>query len=461
MRLLLAVLVTAVMVAVINNTMVTVLLPQIQQEFSASAAAAGWVVTAFALAFAVFTPFHGRASDVFGIRGVFVAGLVLFLVGSLLAALARGMPVLLTARALQGVGGAAIPALASVTVARVLPAGRRGLAFGLILTGVGAGQGAGPVLGGLVAQFAGWRAPFVGTAVLAVPVLLGAIRTMPTGADADLAGWRRLDLLGGLLLGSAVALGLNGLTQGQGAGFTAVSSWGSLLGAAALGAAFAARIRHAPAPFAPPNLFRNAAFLSAMAVGFLTLFGYLATLVLVPQLVSGVNDLDTGQVGLVLLPGAVAVAALSAVAGRWSDRVGSRGLVTAGLAVLIATALLLSTLAGHSVLLIAGAMLGMGLGLALISSPIVNAAATALSAEQSGVGLGLHQGAFFLGGGSGAAVLGAVLSARDGGSAGWNPLHTGAAAGFSDAFLVIAAVLLLALLGALRLPGRPPAAPRT
>lgn len=115
LRLLLAVLVIAVIVSVMNNSMVTVLLPAIRQDIMASAAAAGSVV----------------------------------------AALAPALPVLAAARALQGIGAAAIPALSSVTVARVLPPGRRGLAFGVLTTGVGVGQALGPVLGGLTAELAG------------------------------------------------------------------------------------------------------------------------------------------------------------------------------------------------------------------------------------------------------------------------------------------------------------------
>lgn len=451
-RVLLAVLVTAVVVAVVNNSVVTVLLPRIRADFSASAAAASWVVTGFSLTFAVGTPLYGRISDVFGIRRVFCAGLGLFIVGSVLAALADGLPVLLAARALQGAGGSAVPALASVTVARVLPVGRRGLAFGLIGTGVGAGQALGPVLGGLIAQVAGWAAPFWGSALLTVPVLLAAARVLPGAAPGTTARWRDVDLPGGLLLGTAAALGLAGVTLGQRLGFDAVVSWGSFGLAAALAVGFTVRIRTASTPFAPPALFANTRFLTALAVGFLTLFGYLGTIVLVPQLVTSVNDLAPGQVGLVLLPSAVVVAGLSAVVGRVSDRTGPRPLVVAGLAVLAAAVLALSAAAGSSALVIAAIMTGVGLGLALTNPPLINAASAALSDEQSGVGLGIYQGAFFLGGGTGAAVLGAVLSARTETAAAWNPLHTGAGAPFSDTLLVVAGVLLVTVPLALRLP---------
>lgn len=455
-RLLLAVLVTAVTVSVMNNSMVIVLLPEIGRDFSASAAAVSWVVTGFSLAFAVGTPLYGRIADVFGIRWVFCAGLVLFLAGSLLAGLATELSVLLAARVVQGLGGAAVPALASVTVARVLPDGRRGLAFGLIGTGVGVGQALGPVLGGLVAQVAGWTAPFLAAAVITVPLVVFAARVLPGADTTARPGWRSIDLPGGLLLGSAAAGVLLGVTEGQRAGFGAVSSWGVIVAGVVLAVAFAVRIRSAREPFAPPALFGSTPFVVASLVGFLMMACYLGVLLLIPQLVTSVNGLGVGEVGLVLLPGAVVVATLSAPVGRLSDRVGTRLPIITGLGVLLAAVLTLSTLAGGPVLAVAATTSALGLSLAMVTSPLINAVSAAVPVAHSGVGLGIYQGAFFLGGGTGAAVVGAVLSARSGagGDAAWNPLHSGAAAEFSDTMLVVAAVLVVTVLLALRLPGR-------
>lgn len=452
-RILLAVLVTAVVVTVINNSMVTVLLPQIREDFGAAASSASWVVTGFSLAFAVGTPLYGRVSDVFGIRPVFCLGVAVFAAASLLAAAASSLPVLVVARALQGAGGSAVPALAAVTVTRVLPAGRRGLAFGLIATGVGAGQALGPVIGGAVAQALGWSAPFLGTALMTVPVLVAAARVLPGGDPEARAGWRSLDLFGGLLLGATAALALTGVTQAEQSGPGSPASWGSFVVAVVAGVAFTARIRSASVPFASPDLFRNTAFLTATGVGFLTLFSYLGALVLVPQMVSEVNHLPTGAVGLVLLPGALVVATSSAALGKLSDRVGPRPLIVGGLGILVVTVLALSTVAGRTVPGVGALMVGMGLGLALIVSPAINAVSAALPESQAGVGLGIYQGAFFLGGGTGAAALGAVLSTRMGADRAWNPLHAGPGAAFSDTLMVDAAVLALALLLASRLPG--------
>lgn len=459
LRLLLAVLVTAVVVSVMSNSIVTVLLPQIRMDFGASAAAVGWVVTGFSLTFAVATAFFGRVADVFSIRGVFSLGLAVFVAGSVMAAVATALPVLVAARAVQGLGAAAIPALSAVTVARVLPPGRRGLAFGMLTTGVGVGQALGPVLGGVAAELADWRAPFLGTALLTLPLLFGAMRMLP-GRDAEpTVSWRDLDAVGGLLLGSAAALLLVGVTQVQAVGVTGPAAWASVLAAVLLVVAFTVRIRSAAQPFAPPALFGNAGFVSAAVVGFLALFGFLATIVLVPQLLSGVNGLGSGQIGLVLTPSALAVATLSAAAGRLSDRIGPRAPVLVGLGSLGGAALLLSTIAGGPAWAVAAILFGTGLGLALVISPATNAVANVLPQSQSGVGLGLFQGAIFLGGGAGAAVVGAVVTARVGATQSWNPLHDGLGVNYSDGFLVVAAVVVVAMLLAVRLPGRRPPIP--
>jgi DHA2 family metal-tetracycline-proton antiporter-like MFS transporter len=128
--------------------------------------------------------------------------------------------------------------------------------------------------------------------------------------------------------------------------------------------------------------------------------------------------------------------------------------VLAGLCSLVGAALLLSTIAGGPAWAVAAVLSGAGLGLALVISPATNAAATALPTSQSGVGLGLFQGAMFLGGGAGAAVLSAVVTARTGAAQGWNPLHDGSAVNYSDGFLVIAAVAVVAMLLVARLPAR-------
>jgi MFS transporter, DHA2 family, metal-tetracycline-proton antiporter len=144
LRLLLAVLVSAVLVAVTAGDMVVAVLPLVAEELGASEAQLGWVVTGYLFVLSVGIPLYGRISDFFSLRRIFSVALLLFAAGSLVCALAPSLPVLVVGRVVQGTGAAAIPALSVVAVTRVMPPGERGGAVGLMASGGGVGIAAGP-----------------------------------------------------------------------------------------------------------------------------------------------------------------------------------------------------------------------------------------------------------------------------------------------------------------------------
>ncbi|QYJ14298.1 Riboflavin transporter RibZ [Rubrobacter xylanophilus DSM 9941] len=457
-RLLLAVLTSAVFVSVLNSSMVNVVVPVIARDFHASEAQIGWVITGFLLSYAVAIPLYGRISDAFSLRKVFAVGLWVFAAGSFVCALAPDLPVLVLGRILQAAGGAAVPALGTVAVTRVLPPGERGEALGLIISSVGVGAAVGPIVGGTVEELASWHLLFYGSLLLSLLLIPGALRVLPDGAE--LKATRNFDLPGGILLGLSAGLFLFGITQGQTASFTAPSSWGSFLSSAFAATLFVRRINTASHPFVSPKLFANPPYVAAVAVGFFSMFANVSTLVTVPLLVTSVNGLSPGQAGLVLTPGAAALAALSPFTGRLSDRIGVKLPIRAGLSLMLASTLFLSTLgAGGSPILVAAGMLGVGTGFAFANPPTNNAAANALTPKQVGAGLGIFNGAFFLGGGTGPAIIGTLLAARNDSPA-LNPLYTLDAAPFSDAFLAISVALLLALCASMALRNEPYASPQ-
>ena len=157
--------------------------------------------------------------------------------------------------------------------------------------------------------------------------------------------------------------------------------------------------------------------------------------------------LGSNAVKLILLPGALITVALSRSAGHWSDRRGDRRVAVVGAAVMAVAAGGLSTVAGSGPVLVGAGMLVLGLGFALVVVSAVNAAARALTPARMGVGLGIYQSAFYVGGALGALLSTASLTARSGAaSAAWNPLHHGAGSAFSDALLISAAVAVAAAL---------------
>ncbi|PRX96662.1 MFS transporter [Allonocardiopsis opalescens] len=454
---LLAVLMPAVLVTVVASDMVNLVLPSIGTQFGSSEAELAWVVTGFLLVFAVGIPVYGRISDRVSLRRLFAFALLTYAAGSLVCALAPDLLVLVLGRIVTGVGAAAIPVLSVVAVTRLVPADRRGAAFGVISAASGIGTAAGPAIGGGVGQFFGWPALFWLMLVAALVLLPAALRVLPGETPAGAA---RFDLLGGALLGLGAGLLLFGITQTQTAGLGAAPSWGSLAAAAAALALFGWRTMHAAHPFVPPALFANRVFRAAVVIVLLAMVVNLGGLVLVPLLVVDVNGLSPGAGALVMVPAGLAVALVSPLIGRLADRAGVRPLVVAGLAAIGASALFLSAFAGGASVVPAGVgILGISVGFILVLAPLITAASGALPPGEVGVGMGILQGAQFLGAGAGPALFGALVTARQHGGGALNPLHTGQeAAAFSDAFLAMAAVTVLALAVAARIRPAPPAA---
>lgn len=312
-------------------------------------------------------------------------------------------------------------------------------------------------LGGVIGGIAGWRALFFGTLALALALIPGALRVLSENSPGLGLGFgdtlSRIDLLGGSLFGAAVGLFLLGVTRAQTAGVSSPSSWGAFLLATLAAVGFAARIRSAEHPFAPPALFRNTGFLSAALVSFCIQFSLVSVFLMVPLTLSTTGEFRGGAAGLVLAPGALAVGALSHFVGRFSDRAGVRLPVRAGLALMLVSLLYLSALSDARPSILAAGVIGVGLGYACVNSPATSAATGSLPQEDAGVSMGIYQSLFYLGGGTGAAVTGALLAARQTAGAGaLNPLHQfGDAAPFSDVFLALCAAPLLALAASLAL----------
>jgi MFS transporter, DHA2 family, metal-tetracycline-proton antiporter len=459
-RLLLGVVVTAILVSVLNQTFTNVVVPDIRQDFGVSQGQAGWVITGYLLVFAVGIPLYGRVADLYSLRRVFTSGLVLLAAGSLVCALAPTLPLLVAGRVLQAAGASAIPALGFAAVAKSLPAGERGTALGLLSSSVGIGAAIGPVVGGAVAGLTGWHVLFYATLVLSLLLAPAALRVLPGASEVEgapsglMSAIRHFDVPGGLSLALAAALALFGVTEGQVEGFGSPIVWVSFGLAVAAAVYFFRRIRGAEEPFVSPRLFRNRAFLATAGVGFFMMFANVGSLVLAPLMLSEVNGLSAAGIGLVLAPGAVVVAFLSPIAGRLSDRFGSRALVQPGLVVILLSTLFIATFApGASPVVAAIGLLGQGLGFSAVNSPNANAVATVLPRAESGVGLGIYQMLFFLGGGFGPAIGAAFLGLRQqAGSGALNPLYAMEASAFSDAFLLLAFSLVIAFVASFGLP---------
>lgn len=444
---------TCTFMAVLNNSMFNVALPSIGDDFTVGPARLGWVVTTYSLFFGLAVPFYGRLGDLRGTRRFFMLGLSIFSIASLAASLAPNFWSLIGARALQALGNAAIPALGTAVIVRTFPPNRRGMAMGYNAAVVGVGGALGPTIGGIVVQLTTWRTLFLISACVGLLVPL-VRRTLP-GDPPPKSG--SLDLPGGLLLAGMVAALLFGVTNlgTQGIGSTTVlASFGVCLLFLAL---LIVRTRTAASPFLDPVLLRNRNYVMFCLLAFTVMIAYMGTIVLLPLLLDRVNDISASRIGLALLPAAATMALVAPIAGRLSDRVGILKPMRAGISMILLSVFLLSSFgAGSAPWIVAGFLMIAGAGNGLTNSTMLNGMSQVIPPERMGLGIGLFNMLFFLGGGFGAALTTAVLDSREFTPDATNPIHTGLGAGFSDAMLVpllsISIALAISLL--VRTPAR-------
>ncbi len=417
-------------------------LPEIQRALGLSPTTAQWLVSANALAFGGLLLVGGRAADLFGHRRLFAAGLALFAAASLAVGLAPAAGWLIAARAAQGAGTALFAPAALALLAGSFPEGparhRALAAWGAAgpLGGVAA-----VLLGGALVGALGWRSVFV----LAMPLALLPLAIAPIvfPDDARLAAGR-LDLRDTIAGTGGIALLVYGLGEASRAGVTVIALAGAGLGLVLL-AAFVAGERRADAPLVPPALMGRRGMSRAVAVA--VLHGAatntpIVFYVLFLQQVQGESPLETG---LGFIPCNLAVIAGSAVAARLVDRRGFTAAMAAGMAVVVAGLLTLTTIAvdgTYARTLLPGlALWGFGLGLAQVG--IIGAAAAAAEPADRGIAAGLVTTSAQLGTAVGLGVLVAVAG-RFGGA---DPEQL--VAGYRAAFAGGAGLALLGLLTAL------------
>jgi EmrB/QacA subfamily drug resistance transporter len=394
--------------SVLSTTMFNVVLPEIGRDFNVTPATLGWLFTAYSLIFAVATTFYGRLGDLYGIRRFLTIGIGIFSLGSALAALAISFESLLAARIFQATGAAAIPALGTATVFRVVPAERRGMAMGYMSAVIGTGAGLGPVIGGALADFLSWRALFLvpGALVLITPVLLKLLPPMEGRGSGS------LDLYGGALVALSIGGLLVAVTNLERAGATSPVVFGPFIIFALVMVALVHRIRSREDAFIPKALLlnRNYVLLGACAVGMtMTAMGAMVTL---PLLLDEVQGVRVGQIGLVMLPSAVTSAVLGPIGGKLADRFGSVVPLRMGLSSLVVGAFMLSSFGtSGSPLMVSILAMFFGAGMGLAGAPLLNSVSLVLPQSRSGMGIGLIHMVFLMGGSFGVAIKTAIIDA--------------------------------------------------
>ncbi|TKB19869.1 MAG: MFS transporter [Mesorhizobium sp.] len=331
----------AMLLSSLSTSIANVALPTLSIVFAASFPAVQWVVLAYLLAITALIVSVGRLGDLVGRRLLLVAGLGLFSAASLAAALAPTLPLLVAARAAQGLGAAVMMALTIAFVGETVPRERIGSAMGLLGTMSAIGTALGPTLGGVLIASFGWRAIFLVNAMLGIAAVLLARRFLPGRTDAR--GERlRFDTLGTILLALTLTAYALAMTIGRGH-FGGMNI--ALLGIAALGAClFLYAEGKVASPLVKPALFRDPVLAPSLAMNALVSTVMMATLVVGPFFLSRALGLGEALVGAVLSIGPIVSALCGVVAGRVVDRLGASAMVVAGLTLMAAGCVALSVL---------------------------------------------------------------------------------------------------------------------
>ena len=435
---------------VVNASAVAVILPEIGRDLSADAGSLAWLMSGFLLVYGVSIPFYGRLAERYGARKLFLLGLAVFALGSLLSAFAQSYGMLLTARLVQALGGAAIPSLGMTLVSRAYGPERRGTAFGIVAATLGGGAALGPLLGGALSGALGWQSIF-GLSTLAAAAIPFGLRVLP--ADEEPAHGP-LDALGGLLLSVVVVGALFAATEGPQSGWEAPLVLASVVGSALAAIGLVTRHRSARSPFIPRELVENPRFLALTGISFLAMASQLGPLIGLPLLLAAAHGLSIPQIGIVLLPGAIMTGVLGIVGGRMVDSLGTRIPTRIGAVLMLVAVLGLSVYSGGPVWAISASMALLGAGFALVNTPVAAAVSLAVRPQILSSALSINSMLLFIGGSVGATLLSSVAIARAGAPSALNPLHEGPGANFSDAFLFFPVLLLAVLALSFTLPKR-------
>jgi EmrB/QacA subfamily drug resistance transporter len=402
----LAALALSMLLSSLGTSIANVALPTLAQAFDASFQAVQWIVLAYLLAITSLIVGAGRLGDIAGRRRLLLAGIAVFTVASVLCGVAPTLPLLITARAMQGLGAAAMMALTMSFIGASVPKEKTGSAMGVLGTMSAIGTALGPSLGGVLIAGLGWRAIFLVNVPLGIVTFILTHRALPADRRGPEAAGAGFDHVGTLLLALTLAAYALAVTMGRGS-FGALNT--ALLLAATAGAAlFVFAEKRAATPLIRLAMFRDPGLCAGLAMSALVSTVMMATLVVGPFYLARTLGLDAAAVGLALSAGPFAAALAGVPAGRIADRFGAPRMTIAGLIAIAAGAFMLSMMpATLGIPGYIGPIVAMTVGFALFQTANNTVVMADVHADQRGVISGMLNLARNLGFITGAAVMGA------------------------------------------------------
>ncbi len=402
----------ALFMVTLDNLVVSTALPTIRVDLGAGLEALEWTVNAYTLSFAVLLLPASALGDRFGRRRMFLIGLGVFTGASALAALAPTTGTLIAARAVQGAGGAIVAPLTLTLLSEAFPVNQRGIALGVWSGVSGLGVALGPLVGGAVVEGINWQWIFWINVPVGLALLPVARRVL---AESRGAGGTESQLdLGGLALGALGLLGVTfGIVRGNPQGWASLQVVGALaVGVLALAAFVAYELRVARHPMLPMRFFASRGFAATNGVSLIMFFGMFGSIFFLTQVFQTAQGYSALESGLRTLPWTAMPIFVAPLAGIFSDRIGSRPLMVAGLTLQtiaiawIATVVQVDT---PYLELVPAFVMG-GAGMALVFAPAANAVLRSVRPEEAGQASGATNAIREVGGVLGVAILSAVFS---------------------------------------------------
>lgn len=399
----------------LDTTIVNIAVPTLVTELDASLVAVGWVNSSYLLSYAVLLLLAGRLGDRYGSKPLFVTGLVIFTAASAACGLSGHIGVLIAARAVQGVGAALMTPQTMAMITRVFPPARRGAAMGLWGATAGVATIAGPLLGGVFVESWGWEWIFFVNVPVGLVALWLAFARLPR-LETHRTSFDVLGVVLSIVGLFALVFGLQeGDTYDWGTIWGPLSVWSLIgLGVVVLGVFVWWQHRRGDEALLPLRLFRSRNFslanVSGMAVSF-AMIGIFFPLTLFLQSILGLSPLHAA---LVNLPGSLISGVVAPLAGRLSDRVPPKWIVSTGFLVLAVSVgwLALAVAPGVSVWALVAPMTLFGVGTGCVFSPLANLATSGLDARTAGAGAGAFNTTRQVGGVIGSAAIVAMLTSR-------------------------------------------------
>lgn len=393
----------------LDVSIVNISLPTISNYFGIDIGIATWIILIYALILSSFLLTLGRLGDIVGFRKVFITGLVVFITGSFLCGISNSIEELLLFRAIQAVGGGLISAVDFAMISSFLPAKAKGKGLGTIATFAALGIAVGPVLGGFLTEFLGWRSIFlvnVPVAIIGVAISMKAIPKTEAPAPGE-----KLDLAGSALLFFSLLLFLYATNMGQEIGWTSLLIIGAFIGSVILILLFRRQERRTKFPLIDPRLSKNKNVTYANLAGLFLMAAFAGAFVLLPFYFEFVKVLSTEIVGLILMSTSITMMIAGPIAGSLSDRIGARKPCIIGACMLALSFLMCAMFNVDTTLTFAIFALSiMGIGLGLFMSPSSNLIFHHTPKEAEGVASALISTMRDVGSSVGVAVLETIFS---------------------------------------------------